>query len=487
MQFFSSFPRPKFLSTWVWPLLDRIPVEQNETAEGTTTMLYRVLWLLFFGNAILMGVNATQYLFNLEISNKPPGMRLLGFVFNASIGLSLLLAQYWVVKGLTRRAIALIILHTYLVIFAASVLFGAGIYNPILHLIYVLMIMASVFSTNNSSLWVATGGTILVYVLFYTSRWTWGAAQLGIPALEDLGIIVIGYWGAYFLLRITIKQIYAASNQLRDQTKSLEQNEGELIAYQTKLEEMVAQRTSQLLMERNKAERANQAKSVFLTNMSHELRTPLNAIIGYSELIDESLTDTEGAAYEELGQDVGRISTSGRHLLDLINNLLDLSRIEAERVELHLTEIDVETLIDRVTGTMRPLIQKQNNYFEIILELDHTKLVTDGPRLRQILLNLLSNAAKFTSDGIVTFKVTQDNANRLILFEVSDTGIGIDQAFIPKLFDPFEQEDNSTTRKHAGTGLGLAITEQFCKLLGASIEVESRKAVGSCFVVKLPL
>jgi signal transduction histidine kinase len=161
-------------------------------------------------------------------------------------------------------------------------------------------------------------------------------------------------------------------------------------------------------MQRNKAERANQAKSVFLTNMSYELRTPLNAIIGYSELIDELLTDTEGAAYEELGQDVGRISTSGRHLLDLINNLLDLSRIEAERVELHLTEIDVETLIDRVTGTMRPLIQKQNNYFEIILELGHTKLVTDGPRLRQILLNLLSNAAKFTSDGIVTFKVTRE-------------------------------------------------------------------------------
>jgi PAS domain S-box-containing protein len=231
------------------------------------------------------------------------------------------------------------------------------------------------------------------------------------------------------------------------------------------------------------AELANKSKSQFLANMSHELRTPLNAIIGYSEILQEEAEELEP---EELNADLAKIESAGRHLLGLINDILDLSKIEAGKMELYLESFEVPVTLQQIVFTMQPLVQKNGNQLQVDCEPEMGFMYADVTKVRQILFNLLGNACKFTHQGTIFLRVFQQEGERII-FEVRDSGIGMTPEQIDKLFQPFTQADTSTTRKYGGTGLGLAIAKQFCQMMGGDITVESELGKGSTFTIQLPV
>ncbi len=234
------------------------------------------------------------------------------------------------------------------------------------------------------------------------------------------------------------------------------------------------------------AETANRTKSSFLANMSHELRTPLNAIIGYSEMLKE---DAEDSGNDEIIADLQKINSSGKHLLELINAVLDLSKIEAGKMDIYLESFDISTMINDVTAIIRPMIQKNSNKLQLNCSKDIGKMKADLTKVRQCLLNLLSNASKFTDKGTVTLDVVKKTfgSKQIVTFAITDTGIGMTQEQLQKLFNPFVQADLSTTRKYGGTGLGLAISQQFCIMLGGDITVTSEVGKGSTFTITLPV
>lgn len=231
------------------------------------------------------------------------------------------------------------------------------------------------------------------------------------------------------------------------------------------------------------AEAASRAKSNFLANMSHELRTPLNAILGYSEMIAEDADD------EALQADAHKIHGAGRHLLTLINDVLDLSKIEAGRMEVLCVPFDLQACITEVVDTIRPLAETNDDLLEVEVADDIGEMTSDGTKVRQILLNLLSNACKFTQDGTIRLDVRE--AERFgephLCIVVTDTGIGMTAEELAKIFLEFTQADQATSEKYGGTGLGLAITKRFCELLGGEIDVTSQPGKGTTFTVFLPM
>ncbi len=234
------------------------------------------------------------------------------------------------------------------------------------------------------------------------------------------------------------------------------------------------------------AESSNRAKSIFLANMTHELRTPLTTIIGYSELLRSEAREME---YADIIHDVERIRLAGTHLLSLISDILDLSKIEAGKMPLNLETFSVATLIDEVVITTRPLIDKNANTLQLAVDDGVGSMHSDPVKLRQILLNLLSNAGKFTEQGTITLAVTRDTADTgvdRLHFQVSDTGVGIAPEQLKQLFEDFVQGDPTVNRKYGGTGLGLALSRRLCRLLGGEINVMSQVGAGSTFVVSLP-
>ncbi|HEY9838518.1 MAG TPA: PAS domain S-box protein, partial [Vampirovibrionales bacterium] len=248
------------------------------------------------------------------------------------------------------------------------------------------------------------------------------------------------------------------------------------------------------------AEAASRSKSTFLANMSHELRTPLNAIIGYSEILAEEMEDV---GEQQAIADLTKIRTAGKHLLSLINDILDISKIEAGRMTLYLEPFDVTLLISEVISTVEPLIVKNGNHLELKCDPVVGMMTGDLTKVRQILFNLLSNAAKFTENGTIALTVTPREAREWVRdpvtpntlgeqtpgieFRVTDTGIGISPEQLENIFEAFSQADASTTRKYGGTGLGLAISQRFCKMMGGEIKVESEAEKGSTFTLWLPM
>jgi signal transduction histidine kinase len=273
-------------------------------------------------------------------------------------------------------------------------------------------------------------------------------------------------------------------------------------------EEELLRANQEISAARQQAEAANRAKSAFLANMSHELRTPLNAIIGYSEMLHELAEDVD---QPEFRPDLNKIQTAGKHLLALINDILDLSKIEAGKMELHIEPFDIATLVHEVINTAQPLAVRRANTIVVDLAGNLGTMQADLTKVRQSLLNLLSNACKFTDGGVVALRVwaIDDGAWMLagdhgeatsvpdsnaaframptIFFAVTDTGIGLEPEQLEKLFQPFTQADTSTTRKYGGTGLGLAITRRFCQLMGGDVTVQSTMGQGSTFTIRLPL
>jgi signal transduction histidine kinase len=238
------------------------------------------------------------------------------------------------------------------------------------------------------------------------------------------------------------------------------------------------------------AEDANRIKSDFLANMSHELRTPLNAIIGYSEILAE---DAQDDGKPGMVEDLDRIRNAGRHLLSLINDVLDLSKIESGKMDLYIEFFDINKLVKEITDTVKPLCDKNNNQLIINCPDNMGFIESDSTKIRQSLFNLVSNASKFTNDGQIQLNITQESqlsgngaASIFIYFQICDTGIGIKPEQITKLFQPFSQADNSTTRKYGGTGLGLAITKEFATMMGGRVTVTSEYGKGSTFTLCLP-
>lgn len=253
-----------------------------------------------------------------------------------------------------------------------------------------------------------------------------------------------------------------------------------------KLEARVLERTQDLLALRDEAVNANKAKSRFLANMSHELRTPLNAIIGYSDILIE---DAEDKNMVEECEDLHKILAAGKHLLDLIDDILDISRIETGNLDIELETFSFKPLVLEVIDVMHPLFDQRNNHFSFEYDESIINIYADPRRTRQILFNLLSNANKFTEHGQITLNVKQQliEDKTWLRCEIQDTGIGISQEDQNKLFQAFMQVDASATRKYGGTGLGLAISLRFCEMMGGTIELQSELGKGSCVAILLPL
>ena len=288
-----------------------------------------------------------------------------------------------------------------------------------------------------------------------------------------------------------------------DLERKVTKRTAELLKARNELEHRVEERTAEFLEAKNQAEQAqrlaetariqaeqaqqvaeaaNRSKSQFLANMSHELRTPLNAIIGYSEMLQE---EAEDAGQEDFVPDFQKIYAAGKQLLGLINDVLDLSKIEAGKMDLFLETFDLATILNEVIATVQPLVETKTNALKIVFDDNLGNMHTDITKLRQMLLNLISNAAKFTEKGVIRLEVKRDS--EWINFCVADNGIGMTEEQQQKLFRPFTQADSSTTRRYGGTGLGLVITKQFAQMMGGSIWVESEFGIGSTFMLSLPV
>ena len=241
-------------------------------------------------------------------------------------------------------------------------------------------------------------------------------------------------------------------------------------------------KTEELKFLRTQAQNATKAKSEFLANMSHELRTPLNAILGYSEMLKDDAEDDGLDAYSE---DLTKINSSGEHLLTLVNDILDLSKIEAGKMDLHVEEFEFETHIKQIEATAKPLVEKNDNNFVIEKPNDLGKLTNDQTKLRQILFNMISNAAKFTKKGTVTLGITKYDEK--VRFAVTDTGIGMNAEQLGKVFEEFTQAESSTSKDYGGTGLGLPISKKMTEMMGGIMEVESQEGKGTTFSIIIPI
>jgi len=322
--------------------------------------------------------------------------------------------------------------------------------------------------------------------------WTVGAVCAGmifvgafmgfhVDTSASVALTIISVLGTFSFTAIFAYQSHAQTRRMLGAKK-------ELAAQNERIQEqygVIETALGSALQANEAARQASQAKSSFLANMSHELRTPLNAILGYSEMLAET---AEESGQREMAADLQKIQTAGKHLLGLINDVLDLSKIEAGKMRLYLETFEVRRVVEEAAVTARPMIEQKGNRLDVRMPEGLGSIREDITKVRQVLLNLLSNAGKFTEKGVVTLEVRRDvgNAGNWVFFRVSDTGIGMTPEQRARLFEAFVQADAGTMRKYGGTGLGLAITRKLCLLMGGDIDVESTPGRGSAFTVRLP-
>lgn len=277
-------------------------------------------------------------------------------------------------------------------------------------------------------------------------------------------------------------EIKAMGQVFNNMMTVLEDRDRQLREQNENLEAKVSLRTRELVEARDQALLASRHKSEFLANMSHELRTPLNAIIGYTEIVIEEM---EAEGNESIVIDLRRVHNAAENLLSMINSILDLAKIEAGRMEVWIEPTELNELIAEIVGTIQVLIGKNNNKLSVELQLDSDIVMIDSAKLRQIIVNLLGNSAKFTSNGHIGLQVKK--SDRELLIVVSDTGIGMSAEEQVHIFEEFRQGDMSATREYGGTGLGLSITQRLCQLMGGKITVKSAEGKGSTFTVRFSI
>jgi signal transduction histidine kinase len=331
--------------------------------------------------------------------------------------------------------------------------------------------------TSGGSIWKLWHGNFL-----YTAPAFLLAGLVSLAALKLASVIQFGVLAAIVpMLGLTYYAIRVYLDSLSKEKKHAD----EMSALNETLERRVAERSESLRIAKEQAEEASRAKSAFLANMSHELRTPLNAIIGYSEMLQESELEL---GHTQALEDLLKIQMAAKHLLALINDLLDISKIEAGKVQVHAEPFDLADLLDEVVNTIQPLARKNANTLSARCGAS-IQMFSDRTKIYQVVMNVAGNACKFTHGGAVTVSVHSpagENAD-CVEIHVSDTGIGMHPDLIQRLFEPFVQGDSSTTRRFGGTGLGLAISRNFCRMLGGDISVNSVPREGSIFRIVLPL
>jgi signal transduction histidine kinase/DNA-binding response OmpR family regulator len=436
-------------------------LENDPTSRMLHALVLAVaLWLLFW-TVILAPING----------NTGPKLGLIAIPEGPLVG-ALVLLRF----GRFREASLVYLAGTWL--WASFLIsFNGGIRSPNLALYVTLPVSAAWLLGYNSSLW-AAGACVacaLVFAIF---------ELVGLNIPRYIPATPLGLWSV-LVEAVLIGSVPVAHilRTLRDTLTQSRRAEGELQAYKEHLELVISHRTAELMEARDLAQAANKAKSAFLANMSHELRTPLNAILGFSSLLRQRATESQR-------RDLEIISSSGEHLLSLVNDALDVAKIEAGQSVIEIAPCDLGALLQQVTAMMRPRAEEKL----LVLRLEETPgypryIRADAARLRQALINLVGNAVKYTDRGSVTLRLSsrpaEDRKQIWLLFEVRDTGIGIAPEDQARVFEAFVQLAGA--RKQKGTGLGLAITRQFIQLMGGSIQVKSALGKGSSFLMEIPV